>query len=131
MDEIDFSIGMIASTFDVAQVECCVARRARCNGCPRWTHQGENGDAEPVREPARRLSAGSDGFWSAGAVAGDGFAAGRGIAGAWRAVIQRAVGDGFRDNRFLGQDDTSSATRRRRGSSSGSHPRKAGVRISR
>ena len=109
LDEIDFSgIGMIASTFDVAQVE--VLRG------PQGTRYGANAlgglikvktrDAEPVREFGAELSAGGDGFWSAGAVAGDGFAVGEGLAGAWRAVFQRAVGDGFRDNRYLGRDDT-------------------------
>jgi len=109
VDEIDFSgIGMIASTFDVEQVE--VLRG------PQGTRYGANAlgglikvkTHEPVaeREFSTEATVGDDGLWSLGAVAGGPLAAGDGHEGAWRAVLERAVSDGFRDNRYLGRDDT-------------------------
>ena len=58
------------------------------------------------RELDTELSFGDDGLWAAGAVAGGSLAAPDEVDGAWRAVVQRSVSDGFRHNAYLGEDDT-------------------------
>jgi iron complex outermembrane recepter protein len=106
LDEVDLSgVGMSATTFDVEQVE--VLRG------PQGTRYGANAlaglvklktrDARPEPELRAELSAGGEGTWSTGAVAGGAL----GTAGsAWRLAAQQFRSDGYVRNGFLGRDDT-------------------------
>jgi len=106
IDEVDFSgIGMAASLFDVSQVE--VLRG------PQGTRLGANAlagiisvrSAEPSMTPGLSVEAtGADyGTGSVGVVATGPVES---LRSAWRLSVQQFKSDGFRDDAFLGRDNT-------------------------
>jgi len=109
VDDIDLSgIGGVATTFDVGRVE--VLRG------PQGTRYGANALAgliyvetgQPTAEAGAELSVtgGSDDTLAAGGVV-HGPVAGYGDELTYRVAVQQFRSDGFRDNAFLGRDDTS------------------------
>jgi iron complex outermembrane recepter protein len=63
-------------------------------------------DPSATRDMHAEAGVGDDGMWMAGIAAGGALPSGDVAVATWRAVLHRAVSDGFRHNTYFGRDDT-------------------------
>ena len=109
VDEIDFSgIGMIATLFDVEQVEVLRGPQGTRYGASALAGllKVKTRDPQPVSELSFETTLGEDGLVAGGVIAGGALPAAAGEDGAWRLAVQQAQSDGFRRNAFLHRSDT-------------------------
>lgn len=107
VDDIDLSgIGGVATTFDMARAEILRGPQGSRYGANALAGLVYLQSADPVTAPLLEagLTTGGDATRAAGVVASGAIPGAQGLAG--RLAVQQYRADGFRDNAFLGRDDT-------------------------
>jgi outer membrane receptor protein involved in Fe transport len=107
VDDIDFSgIGTIATLFDIERVEVLRGPQGSRYGANALAGLVYVQSVMPAADQTGRLQvmAGSDAMWSAGIAAGGAF--GSGERALYRVSAHHHRSNGFRDNPYLGRDDT-------------------------